>query len=83
MRHLPTPQKPAQGHVVALPVPDWPARGKEVGVEFISAVVCQPAHTQFFVVETDDYNKLYELFRPFQGIATADITPVRDLMLPQ
>ena len=65
------------------PVPDWPARAKEVGVELISAVVCQPAHTQFFVVETDDYSKLYELFRPFQGIAKADITPVIDVMNPQ
>ena len=40
------------------PVPDWPARAKEVGVELISAVVCHPAHTQFFVIETDDYSKL-------------------------
>ena len=64
------------------PVADWPARAGEVGVELISAVVCQPAHQQFFVVETDDYTKLYELFRPFQGISTADITPVRDLMIP-
>ena len=61
---------------------DWAARAKEAGVELISAVVCQPAHTQFFVVETDDYAKLYELIRPLQGYATADITPVRDLMNP-
>ena len=64
------------------PVTDWPGRAKEVGIELISAVVCQPAHTQFFVVETDDYAKLHEFFRPFQGIAAADITPVRDLMNP-
>ena len=64
------------------PVTDWPARAKEVGVELISAVVCQPAHQQFFVVETDDYSKLYELFRPFLGISKADISPVRDLMIP-
>ena len=65
------------------PVSDWPGRAKEVGIELISAVVCQPAHTQFFVVETDDYAKLHEFLRPFSGISKADITPVRDLMNPQ
>ncbi len=47
--------------------------------EWEDGSTCQPAHTQFFIVETDDYNKLYELFRPFLGIAKADISPVRDL----
>ena len=54
----------------------------EIGVELISAVQCQMAHAQYFVVETEDYSKLHELFSPFQGIATADFTPVRDLMSP-
>lgn len=64
------------------PVPDWSARAKELGVELISAVACQPAHTQFFVLETDEYAKLHDLFRPFSGISKADITPVRDLINP-
>ena len=55
-------------------------RAAEVGIELISAVQCQMSHSQYFVVETDDYAKLHELFVPFQGIATADFTPVRDLM---
>jgi hypothetical protein len=38
------------------------------------------AHTQYFIVETDDYAKLHQLFLPFQGISTAEFTPVRDLM---
>ena len=46
------------------------------------AVLDHGAALRFFVVETDDYAKLHELFRPFQGIAAADITPVRDLMNP-
>ena len=50
------------------------------GNRLISAVQCQMSHSQYFVVETDDYAKLHELFVPFQGIATADFTPVRDLM---
>ena len=64
------------------PVTDWPARSREIGVELISAVQCQMAHAQYFVVETEDYSKLHELFSPFQGIATANLTPVRDLMSP-
>ncbi len=62
------------------PVTDWPARAAEVGINLISAVQCQMSHSQYFVVETDEYTKLHEFFMPFQGIATADFTPVRDLM---
>ena len=78
----PTPET-CPGPRGGAPVTDWLARATEVGVELISAVVCQPAHSQFFVVETDEYSKLYELFRPFSGNAKADITPVRDLVNPQ
>ena len=62
------------------PVPDWPGRAKEVGVELLSAMVCAPAHVHFFTVETDDYSKLTELFRPYMGFPKADFTPVRGLM---
>ena len=62
---------------------DWPARAKEVGVELIAAAICGPAHTSFFLVETDDFSKLHEMFRPHMGFNKADITPVRDLMIPQ
>jgi hypothetical protein len=51
-----------------------------VGIELISAVQCQMSHSQFFAVETDEYAKLHEFFVPFQGISTAEFTPVRDLM---
>ena len=64
------------------PVTDWTARAREIGIEMISAVLCQMAHAQYFVVETEDYAKLHELFAPFQGIATADFAPVRDLKNP-
>ena len=62
------------------PVTDWPARAAEVETELIAAVQCQMAHTQYFIVETDDYAKLHQLFLTFQGISTAEFTPVRDLM---
>ena len=47
------------------------ARAAEVGIELISAVQCQMSHSQHFVVETDDYAKLNELFVPrelFSGL---------------
>ena len=62
------------------PVTDRPARAAEVGIELISAVQCQMSHSQYFVVDTDEYAKLYKSFMPFQGISTAEFTPVRDLM---
>ena len=62
------------------PVTLWPSRAAEVGIELISPVQCQMSHSQYFVVETDDYAKPHEPFMPFQGISTADFTPVRDLI---
>ena len=62
------------------PVTDWPARAAEVGIELISAMQCQMSRSQYFVVDTDEYAKLYKSFMPFQGISTAEFTPVRDLM---
>jgi len=38
------------------------------------------SHSQYFVVETEEYAKWHESFMPFQGISTAELTPVRDLM---
>ena len=62
------------------PATDRPARAAGAGIELISAVQCQTSHSQYFVVETDEYAKLHESFMPFQGISTAEFTPVRDLM---
>jgi len=42
-----------------------------VGIELISAVQCQMSHSQYFVVGTDEYAKLNELFVPrelFSGL---------------
>ena len=78
-----TPEScPVYGAGGGNPVADWPARAKEVGVDLISAAVCAPGHIHFFTVETDEYSKLIELFRPLMGFAKADITPVRDMMNP-
>ena len=78
-----TPESCPGAHGSDARVRDWPARAKEVGVEIIAAAICAPAHTSYFFVETDDMSKLHELFRPNMGFNRADITPVRDLMIPQ
>ena len=52
----------------------------EVGIELISAVQCQISHSQYFVVETEEYTKLHEFFMPFQELSAAEFTPVRDLV---
>ncbi len=62
------------------PVAHRPARAAEMGIDFISAVQRQMSHSQYFVVDTDEYARLYKSFMPFQGISTAEFTPVRDLM---
>lgn len=72
-----TPESCPQGKG---PIQDWSAKANEVGVELIAALVCAPAHTQFFVIETDDYSKLQELFRPVFGFCKAEIMPVRDYL---
>ena len=59
---------------------DWSARAGEAGITLISGVSSQPAHTQYFVVETDDVEKLQAFFRPGLGWSMADIRPVRDLV---
>ena len=59
---------------------DWSARASEAGITLISGVVCQPSHTQYFIIETDDVEKLEAFFRHALGWNKADIRPVRDLI---
>ena len=59
---------------------DWSARANEAGITLISGVSSQPSHTQYFIVETDDVEKLQAFFRSGLGWSTADIRPVRDFV---
>ena len=77
-----TPESCPLAHAGAGLVSDWRARAAEVGLTLTSAVVDQMAHTHFFVVETDDLTKLQEFYRPWLGLARAEVRPVRDLMHP-
>jgi hypothetical protein len=51
---------------------------EEKGVKLIGAWVDAPAHTVFFVVDTDSAAKLSDLFFPALTIGHAEITPVED-----
>ncbi len=50
----------------------------ESGVNLIGAYVDAPAHTVFFLVETDDIVKLHNLFEPALKLGHAEIRPVED-----
>jgi hypothetical protein len=53
---------------------------EEIGVKLVGAWVDGPAHTAYFVVETDSAEKLFDLFYPTLGIASAEISPVEDTL---
>jgi len=77
-----TPENCPLAHAGAGLISDWHARAEEVGITLIFVLVDQLAHTNFCVVETDDITKLQEFFRPFLGLARADVRPVRDILHP-
>lgn len=56
------------------------ASAEEIGVKLVGAWVNGPAHTSYFVVETDAVEKLFDLFFPALGIATAEVSPVEDAL---
>lgn len=51
---------------------------EEIGVKVVGVWVDGPAHTVYFVVETDSAEKLFNLHQPTLDIASADIRPVQD-----
>ena len=59
-------------------VADWPARCKELGIEYLVGGACRPQHTGFMFVEADDMSKVTELMRPTMGRDECVITPVTE-----
>ena len=57
-------------------VSDWPARCKELGIEYLVGGSCRPQHTGFMFVEADEMSKVEELMRPTMGRDECVITPV-------
>ena len=57
-------------------VADWPARCKELGIEYVIGGGCQPEHFHFMVVETDEVEKLRDLMSPMLGRWTSVVSPV-------
>ena len=61
------------------PVPTWPERCKELGIEYVIEGGCQPEHFHFMVVDTDDMVKVTELMRPMLGRWTSKVTPIANI----
>ena len=61
------------------PVPTWPERCKELGIEYVFGGGCQPEHFHFMVVDTDDMANVTELMRPMLGRWTSKVTPISDI----
>ena len=61
------------------PVPTWPERCKELGIEYVIEGGCQPEHFHFMVVDTDDMAKVTELMRPMLGRWTSKVTPIANI----
>ena len=55
-----------------------PDRAAQAGVKVVAAVSGRAQHRVFFVVETDDIDKLNDFLDPALSWAKCEITPVRD-----
>jgi len=52
---------------------------KKSGVNVLGSFIAPPEHTLFFVLESDDYGKIVDFFRPLMKIGTPRIIPVDTL----
>lgn len=51
---------------------------EQIGVKLVGSYVDAPAHTIYFIVETDAVDKLKDLFDPLLNIGHTEIRPVVD-----
>lgn len=56
-----------------------PEDATKAGVKLISALGARSQHCTYYVVETDDINKLNGFLEPALSWAKCEITPVRDM----
>ena len=56
--------------------PNWADRCKEMGITYVAGGGCQPEHTGFMFVETDDMAKIRDLLLPVMGRQEIKVTPV-------
>jgi len=72
-----SPENCFSGHGLTSPVSSWPERCKERGIEFVAGGQCNPEHSIFLLVETDDMDKITESVNPVLGRFVYEVTPVR------
>jgi hypothetical protein len=59
------------------------AKAKDLGITIHAAYVCAPAHTVFYVVETEGMENIHKWFDPMLEYGTATFHPVLDLAAAQ
>jgi hypothetical protein len=52
------------------------AHAKKCGVKVLGSYIAPLEHTLFFIIESDDYGKIVDFFRPYMKIGTPRIIPV-------
>ena len=62
-------------------VPEMLARADETGVKVISALGARPQHCVYFVLDTDDINKLNDFLEPVLSWVKCEITPVSTISI--
>jgi len=72
-----SPENCFSGHGLTYPVLNWPERCKELRIDFVAGGACNPEHSIFMLVETDDMDKITELVNPVLGRFVYEVTPVR------
>lgn len=51
---------------------------EEIGIKLIGAYVDAPAHTVYFIIETDSAEKIEQFLAPVLKVGHAEIRPVQD-----
>lgn len=52
------------------------AHAKKCGVKVLGSYIAPPEHVLFFILESDDYGKIVDFFRPLMKMGTPRIIPI-------
>ena len=52
------------------------AHAEKSGVKVLGSYIAAPEHVLFFIIESNDYGKIIDFFRPIMTMGTLRITPV-------
>jgi uncharacterized protein with GYD domain len=55
------------------------AHAEKSGVKLLGSYIAPPEHVLFFIIESNDYGKIVDFFRPIMKMGTLRIMPVSAL----